>query len=648
MAAQTKEKSSATPQQNFSADVSRLLDIVANALYTNHDIFLRELISNASDACDRLRYDSIQNPDLIKDNPNFRICVYKDTTARTVTITDNGIGMSKDELAENLGTIAKSGTAKIMESVKNAGAGADKLKLIGQFGVGFYAGFMVAHKIEVVSARAGSDEIWCWVSDGKSGFTVEPATEIQAARLDGARGCALTLYIKDEACEFLIDDKITQTVEDYSDHIGVPIYLGAPKMVDQDSEAKALNSASALWMRTPSELTQEDYINFYSHTANTVDEPVLTCHWRAEGAIDFTGLLFIPTLRPWDLFDPSRRNLVKLYIRRVFITDQLDSLMYPWLRFVRGVIDSEDLPLNISRETLQYNMIVEKIRNAVARKILSDLYKLSQNDEPAFLTFWGQFGPAIKEGLYDAPDHRPALLKICRFFSSHDNGEKHISLAEYESRMKEGQEKLYYISGASVESLKNSPQLEGFKERGIEVLFFTDTIDDFWLQNVMDYNNKPFQSITKGDIDLSRFDNADTKKHEEDKAEKPAGDEQKINALIDKMNLILSEKVHKVRRSGRLRNSPVCLIAADQGVDMNMERVLKIHQKYDTPTKPVLEINDTHPLIIRLGELCAAGADLEDAAQLLFEQACVIQGVSLDDPSGFSRRLSDFMQRGLI
>lgn len=647
-----KPQDTNTPQQNFSADVSRLLDIVANALYTNHDIFLRELISNASDACDRLRYDAIQNPVLTKDNPDFRICVYKDTTNRSVTIVDNGIGMSKDELAENLGTIAKSGTAKIMEGLKSAGesaSGADRLKLIGQFGVGFYAGFMVAHTIEVVSRRAGSNEIWCWTSDGKTGFTVTPATEIQAARLDGARGSALTLYIKDEACEFLIDDKLTGTIEEYSDHIGVPIYLGAPKMVAQDADAKAINSASALWMRSPSELTQDDYTNFYSHITTSVDEPVLTSHWHAEGAIDFTALLFIPTLRPWDLFDPSRRHFVKLYIRRVFITEQLDTLMYPWLRFVRGVIDSEDLPLNISRETLQYNMTVEKIRNAVARRILGDLYKLSQNDEPAFLTFWGQFGAALKEGLYDAAEHRTALLKICRFFSSHDNGETYTSLADYESRMKPNQDKIYYISGASVESLKNSPQLEGFRERGIEVLFFTDTIDDFWLQSVLDYNDKPFQSITKGHVDLAAFDDQSTKAEDTSKTpqdDTAKTDEAAIDALLDKMNTLLEGKVHNVRRSGRLKNSPVCLVAADQSVDMNMERVLKIHQNYQPQSKPVLEINAAHPLIVKLATLQET-QDITDAAQLLYEQACVIQGIAIEDPSGFSRRMSDFMQRGL-
>lgn len=642
----TAEKTDHTQQQNFSADVSRLLDIVANALYTNHDVFLRELISNAADACDRLRYDAIQNPGLTQDNPDFKICIYKDTTARTLNLVDNGVGMTREELAENLGTIAKSGTAKIMESMKAEGGntGADKLKLIGQFGVGFYAGFMVAHSIEVVSRRAGSDDIFCWTSDGKSGFTIEPASDIQSARLNGARGTAITLALKDEACEFLIDDQIVKTVEEYSDHIGVPIFLGAPKFVSEDKDAKPLNSASALWMRSPSDITKDEYTHFYTHIATTVDEPIMTSHWHAEGAIDFTGLLFIPTLRPWDLFDPSRKHFVKLYIRRVFITDQMDTLMYPWLRFVRGVIDSEDLPLNISRETLQYNMTVEKIKNAVARKILGDLYKLSQNDEPAFLTFWGQFGAAIKEGLYDAPDHRPALLKICRFFSSHDNGEKYTSLEDYESRMKDGQDKVYYISGASVDSLKNSPQLEGFRERGIEVLFFTDTIDDFWLQNVMDYKGKPFQSITKGDIDLSKFG----EKAAEEKEEKPThDDDQKIIALIEAMNVILESKVHKVRRSGRLKNSPVCLIAADQSVDMNMERVLKIHQKYDAQTKPVLEINIIHPLILKLADLQEQKKDIVDAAQLLYEQACVIQGIALEDPSGFSRRMSDFIQKGL-
>ncbi len=630
-------------KQNFSADVARLLDIVAHALYTNHDVFLRELISNSADACDRLRYDAIANPELIKDNPDFRICVYKDTTTRTLTVVDNGIGMSHDELIDNLGTIAKSGTAALMEQMKEVQGDENKLKLIGQFGVGFYASYMVASNIQVVSRKADSDEIWTWESDGKSGFTIRTANEIEAARLDGSRGTAITMDIKDEACEFLLDQKITDTIKEYSDHISVPIFLGAPSMVSKDKDAKAINSTSALWMKPKSGITKEEYDNFYKHLTGNFDEPVMTSHWKAEGAIEFTALLYIPTMRPWDLFDPSRKSSVKLYIRRVFITDDMNTLMYPWLRFVRGIIDSEDLPLNISRETLQYNLTIEKIKNAVARRILGDLDKLSREDEAGFAAFWNQFGAALKEGLYDAPNHQAAILKVCRFYSTHDNGEKFTTLEEYVERMKDGQEEIYYISGEDVQSLKNSPQIEGLKARGLEVLFFTDTIDDFWLQNVPDYKGKKFKSITKGDIDLGKFE-SDKKEESKDNAEDAS---EEISALITKMQDILGDKVHNIRKSERLTNSPVCLVAPDEGVDMHMEKVLKINQKYQGTTKPVLEINTSHELVKKLAKSCKNGDDISDAAYLLLDQAKIIQGSPIDDMASFTRRMSEFMSRAI-
>ncbi len=635
-------------QQDFSADVSRLLDIVAHALYTNQDVFMRELISNAADACDRLRYDSITEPDLIQDNPNFRICVYKDTTTRTVTIVDNGIGMDENELSENLGTIAKSGTAALTEQMKNAGEDKDKLKLIGQFGVGFYAGYMVAHKIQVVSKKAGSDNILTWESDGKTGYVIREANEIESARLDGQRGTAITLDIKDEACEFLLDQKIEYTVKEYSDHISVPIFLGAPSEVAKDKDAVAINSASALWMRSKDDITDKEYNDFYNHISNTSDQPLMTSHWSVEGAIEFSSLLYVPMQKPWDLFDPGRKNSVKLYIRRVFITDEMDSLMYPWLRFMRGVIDSEDLPLNISRETLQYNLTIEKIKNAVARRILGDLDKLSRNDPPAFAMFWGQFGPALKEGLYDAQSHREALLKVCRFYSTHDDGETFVTLEDYVSRMKEGQEEIYYISGESLKSIKNSPQAEGFKAKGIEVLYFTDTIDDFWLQVVLDYQGKKFKSITKGDINLEKIGEAESNDSEENQSTENT-EEQKAetSALITQLQNILQQHVHNVRPSKRLTNSVVCLVAPDEGVDMHMEQVLKINQKYNADTKPVLEINTKHDLVKSLAKSLEKGEDVSDAAYLLLDQAKIIQGQPVDDIAAFTRRMSDFMNRSL-
>ncbi len=615
---------------NFSADVSRLLDIVANALYTNHDVFLRELISNAADACDRLRYDAIQNPDLTKDNPVFRIHVYKDTTTRTFNIVDNGTGMSKSELIENLGTIAKSGTAALMKKMKDEGG---DLKLIGQFGVGFYASYMVASKAAVTSRKAGSSETWTWESDGRSGFNVREATKDEIAKMDGQRGTIITLDIKDEAVEFLLDDKINQTATHYSDHIDVPIYLGEPAgRLDSD---KPLNKASALWTRPKNEISKDQYTEFYRHISHGFDEPLMISHWKAEGKIEYTGLLFVPMMRPWDLFDPSRRSFVNLYVRRVFISDQLETLMYPWLRFVRGVIDSQDLPLNISRESLQYNPLLPKIRSGVARKILGDLDKLANDDSPAFLTFWGQFGAVIKEGLYDAPEHREDIFKICRFYSTQDDGKKYVSLDDYVGRMKEGQEEIYYISGEKLDSLITSPQIEGFKANGLEVLFLTDTIDDFWMQNAQDFKGKKFKSVTKGDINLGDQDNK--------KDEKP---EESLD-LAKRLKKILKDEVAAVRISKRLTDSPVCLVALEGGIDMHMERVLKIHQKYAGNSKPVLEINAKHPLIEKLCTLKPDSTVFADAAHLLLDQARIVQGEPVNDAGAFARRMSAFMVSGL-
>jgi molecular chaperone HtpG len=622
-----------TQTRNFGADVSRLLDIVAHALYTNHDVFLRELISNAADACDRLRYDSIEKPDMVKDNPDFRIHIYKDTQARTLTIVDNGIGMSAQELTDNLGTIAKSGTAALMEKMSKAGGEKDKLQLIGQFGVGFYASYMVAGKVTVVSRKAGDKTVNLWESDGRTGFTVREATKEEAAKLDGARGTAITLQIKDEGSEFLIDEKIKQTVQQYSDHINVKIFLNTPAETGK-GEGQPVNSAAAIWTRPKSDVTKEQYDEFYKHITHGFDEPLMVSHWRAEGKIEFSALLFVPTMRPWDLYDPTRKQAVKLYVRRVLISDAPEGLTYPWLRFMRGVVDSADLPLNISRENLQMSPMLAKIRSSVTKRVLSDLDKLSRDDPPAFATFWAQFGAALKEGLYDAHEHRDDIFKICRFYSTHENGEKLTSLEDYVGRMAAGQNDIYYISGENLDSLKHSPQIEGFRAQGREVLFLTDTIDDFWLQQVTDYNGKTFKSVTRGDVDLGAPDKKDETTPQ-------------TNDLTQRMKDLLTDDISDVRISKRLTESPVCLVAAEDGVDMHMERVLKIHQKYAGSAKPVLEINVNHPLIQKLAAINDNEKGFEDAARLLLDQARIIQGQPLKNPAEFARRMSAFMEKGL-
>lgn len=624
-----------TAKMNFDTDVSRLLDIVANALYTNRDVFLRELISNAADACDRLRYDALQNPELTKGDPDFKIQVKADSEANTLTITDNGIGMDKDDLITNLGTIARSGTAAIMEQMQGS---KEDMNLIGQFGVGFYASFMIADTVDVISRKAGSDDIWVWSSDGKTGFDVNEASEEQKQSLTSNRGTAIVIHLKSGSYDFLLDDKLKQIVLTYSDHINVPVYIG--------TEEEPVNAASALWMRPKSEITTEQYTEFYHHIGQVFDEPIMTSHWKAEGKIEFSALLFIPSMRPWDLYDPSRQHVVKLYVKRVFITDNLKNLVYPWLRFLRGVIDSEDLPLNISREMLQMNPIVDTIRRSVTKRVLSDISKLADNDKQAFETLWHQFGMVIKEGLYDAVEHREDIFKICRFHCSEKD--ELTSLDEYIENMREDQKSIYYMAGDNLESLKNSPQLEGFKARGLNVILMNDTVDNFWLQNVQDYKGKFFQSVTKGAIDLSRYDrNKDATKEEDLKEDKPQQeDNQKIQSLLDFFKGVLSEHVHDVRISSRLTDSPVCLIAPDNAVDMHMESVLKIQQKYEHQTKPVLEINKDHALIKKLAELGDSETSKE-TAWLLLDQARIIQGQSVPDPASFARRMSKFMEKGL-
>lgn len=623
---------------NFDTDVSRLLDIVANALYTNRDVFLRELISNAADACDRLRYEAVQKPELIKGDTDFKIHVTADSEANTLTITDNGIGMDKDDLISNLGTIARSGTAKIMEQMKDTGG---DMSLIGQFGVGFYASFMIADSVDVISKKAGEDLTWVWTSDGKTGFEVSGADEEQKKLLTSTRGTAIVIHLKSNAYDFLMDEKLKQIVLTYSDHINVPVYVGA--------DEEPINTASALWTRSKSDVTEEQYKEFYHHIGQVFDEPVMTSHWKAEGKIEFSALLYVPSMRPWDLYDPSRQHVVKLYVKRVFITDNLQNLVYPWLRFLRGVIDSEDLPLNISREMLQMNPVVDTIRRSVTKRILSDINKLAENDKPAFETLWHQFGMVIKEGLYDAIEHREEIFKICRFHCS--ESDDLISLDDYIENMKDEQRSIYYMAGDNLDALKNSPQLEGFKARGLNVILMNDTVDNFWLQNVTDYNGKFFQSVTKGMIDLSKYDKTQKpdeaeKAEEQDNAETPEN-----NAKIDDLMLyfkdVLKDHVHDVQISSRLTDSPVCLIAPDNAVDMHMESVLKIQQKYEHQTKPVLEVNKDHALIKKLAELGQNDLTTE-TAWLLLDQARIIQGQSIPDPAGFARRMSAIMEKGLV
>ena len=640
---------------NFSADVSRLLDIVANALYSNRDVFLRELISNSADACDRLRYESLSNDKLIKGDSDLRIEIRKDAKERKIYICDNGIGMDHDDLVNNLGTIARSGTSQIMEAIKaqqDNGAKGD-LNLIGQFGVGFYASFTVSNSVEVISRKAGDKNTWCWHSDGKTGYSIDNASKEQEELLIGPRGTTIILDVKDDASDYLIEERLKHIILTYSDHIDMPIYVGYKEELEEDQKWEPVNTASALWLRPKNEITTEQYNSFFSHLTNNMgmDEPVATLHWKAEGTLEFTSLLFLPSLRPWDLYDPSRKAGLQLYVKRVFITDKCEELLHPWMRFVQGIVDCQDLPLNISREMLQHNLVLQKIRTAITRRVLKEIDKLAQNDPVAFEAFWLQFGPVLKEGLYDAVQHRDEIFKICRFHSTHEDG-KLTSLEDYVSRMGDGQKSIFYIGGEKATALKNSPQIEGFKARGIEVLLFEDTIDEFWVQSAMGFGDHPFVSVTKGDIDLDNIAQSADKKtkdkvENEDDADKK--DDDTVIKLIDRMKNILGDEIGDVRTSSRLTSSPVCLVAGDKEADLNLEKMLRIQQQFQGESKRILEINAKHPLIMRMAEIAANDSNgrLEKATQLLLDQARIIQGEPISDPTSFAQNMSEFIQGGI-
>lgn len=620
----------------FEAEVGRLLDIVANALYSEREIFLRELISNAADACDRLRYEAIAAPALLADDPELEIRVRIDKQAGTLTLSDNGVGMSRDELIANLGTIARSGSGAFLDRL--TGDAKKDVTLIGQFGVGFYSAFMVAREVEVVSRRAGAREAWSWTSDGRGDYALAPAAR-------AGRGTDIRLTLKDDAEEFLDEARIRRIVKTYSDHIPVPITLAG---AGEEGKDEQLNAAAALWTRPKSEIEPDQYKEFYHHAAHAFDEPWATLHFKAEGVIEYTGLLFIPTMRPMDLFDPERKARVKLYVKRVFITDDCEALLPPWLRFLRGVIDSEDLPLNISREMLQGSPVLAKIKAGVTKRVLSELEKKAKAEDEAdgYAAFWEAFGPVVKEGLYEDAGQREAILALARFRSTASKG--WVSLADYVARMPEGQEAIYYIAGEDIEVLKRSPQLEGFRAKGIEVLFMTDPVDEFWLPAVGDFDGTAFKSVTRGAADLSGLKKADGGDADtaEDADDTDTADDTRLATLIAKLKTALGEDVADVRKSDRLTDSAVCLVAADGGLDLNMERLLKRHNQMDMVSKRVLEINPGHDLIKALAER-PVDADVSDAAHLLLDQARILEGEALPDPAAFARRMTAVMRQGL-
>jgi molecular chaperone HtpG len=617
---------------SFQAEVSRLLSLMVNSVYSDKEVFVRELISNASDACDKLRYRAITEPEMIADDPEYRVQINIDKAARMLEFSDNGIGMNRDDLIENLGTIARSGTNAFVEAL--SADNQDNVSLIGQFGVGFYSIFMVADQVEVISRKAGEEEAWTWKSDGIGEFTIDEATREY-------RGTSVVIHLKDGEDNWLEKTSLTATVKKFADHIDLPILIA-----EGDEEAETVNQASAIWTRPKTEITEEQYKEFYHHVGHAYDDPWLTIHYRAEGKLEYAGLLFIPTQPPYDLFDPARKHRVKLYIKRVFITDDVEDLVPSYLRFLKGVIDTEDLALNISREMLQSNPLITHLRQAVTRRILTELKKKAKKSAEEYAVFWSAFGVVLKEGLYEDMERRDDLLELARFQST--AGDEITSLIDYVARMKENQSSIYYITGDDKASLSVSPHLEGYRARGLEVLLLSDPIDDFWLSTINDFDGKAFVSITRGGGDLSDIPLEESLDAEDEKDNVALDAE--FATLIALLKTNLEGQIKDVRASDRLTDSAVCLVADDGDLDMQLERMLRAHGQLQQGSMRIMEINPRHPLVRQLAKRAGEDSsveDLSDIANLLYDQARILEGEAVKDPAAFSRRLADVMTRAI-
>lgn len=620
--------------RSFEADTGKILDIVINSLYSNREIFLRELISNASDALDKRRYLAATDQSLqTEETPSISLVV--DNKAKTLTISDNGIGLSEEDMISSLGTIARSGSKSFLEQVEAAQSSeaekGDAFSLIGQFGVGFYSAFMVADKVEVLSLKAGEKTANLWRSDGRTGY------EISSAKRDAA-GTDITLYLKKDAKEFLDEPRISHLVRKYSDHLSYQV-MWQPALVD---EARQLNTGSALWTREKKDISNDDYTEFYRQISTSYDEPFLTLHNRSEGAVNYTSLLFVPTARPFDLFNPDRKSRMQLYINRVFISDECEEIVPPWLRFVRGVIDTPDLDLNVSREMLQHNPAVQKIGKAVVRRILSELKKKKDKDREAYDEFWDQFGIVLKEGLYEDADNREKLLELCLFTSARSGAL--VSLADYASAMPETQDKIYTLSAETLEQAQNSPHLEGFRARDIDVLLLTDPVDEFWMQSVTEFEGKSFASATRGAHDLDAVSPKDDKKESSD--DDDAAKDESFSSLLETFKTALGEAVGDVRLSKTLTESPACLVADENGMDVQMERLMKAHNKEFVGAPRILEINPDHALVKGLKN-SSDSTLVNDAAYMLFDQAQILEGRTPSNLPEFAQRLTRLMERGL-
>ena len=615
----------------FQAEVKQLLHLMIHSLYSNREIFLRELISNASDACDKLRFEALHNAALFENDSDFVIKVSHDGTPRTITIADNGIGMNRDEVIAHLGTIAKSGTREFFSHL--TGDQQKDTHLIGQFGVGFYSSFIVADKVTVRSRRAGeaADQGVEWVSDGGGEFTVEMIDK-------PTRGTEITLHLREGQDDLLSGWKLRQIVRKYSDHIVQPIVMKKEEWKEDKQvvtdEDETVNKASALWARPKNDITEEEYKEFYKHVGHDFDEPLAWTHSRVEGRTEYTQLLYIPARAPFDLWDRQSRHGVKLYVRRVFIMDDAEQLMPLYLRFVRGVVDSADLPLNVSREILQESKDIEAIRKGCTAKVLSLLDDLAENRKDDYAKFWGEFGRALKEGVGEDASNKDKLAKLLRFASTHaDTTEETASLADYVSRMKEGQDKIYYVTAETFNAAKNSPHLEIFRKKGIEVILLSERVDEWVVSNLSEFDGKQLVSVAKGGLDLGKLEDEAEKKEQES----AAGE---FKELTDKIAKSLSDRVKEVRVTHRLTDSPACLVSDEHDMSGNLARILKAAGQQAPDMKPILEINPKHPVVLRLKY---EDGKFDDWAAVLFEQALLAEGGQLDDPATFVKRINELM-----
>ncbi len=604
---------STVEKHDFGAEVGRLLDLVVHALYSEREIFLRELVANAADATDRRRFEALTNAELATPEA-AAVRITADAAAKTLTVSDDGIGMTHDEMVSNLGTIARSGTKAFGESLAQAKA-EDRPSLIGQFGVGFYSAFMVADRVEVTSRKAGTTDAWTWASEGRGQFTLAHAERAEA-------GTTIVLHLKEDASEYLEPIRIETVVRKWADHITIPVMIGKDH-ADETSEDRQINEGTALWRRPKSEVTEEQYTEFYRHVGHNWDSPWATIHWRAEGQIEFNALLFIPGMKPFEAVEGDRTSKVRLHVRRMFITDNAEMLP-TWLRFVQGVVDTEDLPLNVSREMLQATPVLARIRKAVTNRVMTEL-KTRAKDAEAYAKFWDNFGAVVKEGVWDDNEHRSELAPLLRFRSSSETGL--VSFADYVGRMKEGQEAIYILTGDNAETLGRSAQLEGFRARGVEVLLLADPIDAFWPDRLSEFDGKPIRSVTQGAADLSKL-----------KAPTLDGEVADTDALVAALKAALGDVVSDVRSTDRLVESAVVLAAAS-GPDLQMQRLMKRAGREGFGPAPVLEINPRHKLVAGLVDRLQKGGDITQEAQLLFDLARLQDGDMPQDPSGFARRV---------